>query len=350
MGSMFGGCECNCWAQSEALLWFTQDRRTPPLITTSAPGTFPVLGVEPTTQVVFGDDVSGELSGGFRGDYGKYITDNFGIGGRIWFFASNNDSFFGDGDGSNRSIGRPFFNTSLGAGGDIDSFSVAQEGLFTGAVAANSKLDIWGAEAYSRVRFSCTKSCRLDFIGGYSHFEINDELGISSTTVTDATGRIRSLNDLFKAKNRFDGGQVGFEMVIKRGRWSARSLTKVHLGNMNQRMLIAGSYFDQTPPADPLLLSGGLLARGNQGIFERDKFTFVPEANFKLAYCLRKNISVSVGYSFIYWDKVTLAGDNIDNDIDFSDFPNDFDTRPVFEFNDSGLWVQGLDLGVVIDI
>ena len=280
MGSMFG-CKCHGWATSEALLWFAPDRRTPPLVTTSAPGTLPIIGVEPTTQVVFGDDVSGELSGGFRGDYGTYITDNIGIGGRIWFFASNNDSFFGDGDGSDRSIGRPIFNTSLGAGGLEDAFLVAQDGLFTGAVAANSKLDIWGTEAYSRLRFSCTKSGRLDFIGGYSHFEINDQLGISSTTVTDATGRIRSLNDLFKARNRFDGGQLGFEMVIKRGRWSARSLTKVHLGNMNQRMIIAGSYFDQTPPGAPVLESGGLLARGNQGTFERDKFTFVPEANFK---------------------------------------------------------------------
>ena len=33
-----------------------------------------------------------------------------------------------------------------------------------------------------------------------------------------------------------------------------------------------------------------------------------PGSNFKLAYCLKSNVSVSIGYSLMYWDSVALAG------------------------------------------
>ena len=62
------------------------------------------------------------------------------------------------------------------------------------------------------------------------------------------------------------------------------------------------------------------------------------------------NVSLSVGYSLIYWDNVALAGEQVDSDIDFSDFPASYGSRPRFEFENSSLWVQGIDLGLVIDI
>ncbi len=288
------------------------------------------------------------VSGGVRVDLGKYLTKNFGIGGRAWWIANSNDSYFGQGDGSQMSIGRPFYNVDVPGN---DALLVAFDPTFTGAIAAKSELKLWGAEAYARAKICCSKSSRMDLIGGYSHFEIEDTLAISSQTITNSTARIRQYADLFQTENRFDGGQVGFEMVMNHGRWMARSLTKVHLGNMNQRVGILGISSDQTPPAGANVTSGGLLAMGNQGVYERDVFAFVPEANFKLGYRLRDNISLSVGYSLIYWDNVTLVGDVIDTDVDGSSLNTGvFGNRPAFEFDDSSLWVQGVDFGVVIDI
>jgi hypothetical protein len=66
---------------------------------------------------------------------------------------------------------------------------------------------------------------------------------------------------------------------------------------------------------------------------------------------MRDNISLSVGYSLIYWDNVALVGDVIDTDVDGSTLnTGTFGNRPVFNFNDSSLWVQGVDFGIVIDI
>ncbi len=346
-GDIFN-CGCETWAQVEFLAWFTPDRKSPAYVTTSDPNTFPDVGLAGSnTQVVFGDDIEGEFTAGIRLDYGAWVSENIGVGGRFWALAESNDSYFGASDGLDMSLGRPFFDSSVGQNA---SLLVAFDGQFSGAVAADNSLDVWGAEAYARTKFSCTKSCRLDFIGGYSHFEIDDTLAISSTTVSDTTARTRTFADYFDAKNRFDGGQVGFEMVMTRGRWMARSLTKVHLGNNQQTVRIAGFNTDQTPPAGTVTNSGGLLARGNQGVYERDVFAFVPEVNFKLAYCLHKNMRLSVGYSFLYFDNVVMTGDVVDPIVNGTDvIAGVLGNQPSFTFNDSNLWVQGLDLGVVID-
>ncbi len=359
---IFDSCNRDTWAQVEFLMWFAQDRDMPALVTTSDPGTFPDLpaGGNDNVQVVFGDDIEGKLSAGFRSDYGMWVTDNVGIGGRFWILAENSDSYSGSGDGTGDSIGRPFFNVDSGSEAsllvNIDG-NLSNGSTFGGFVDAESSLNIMAYEGYARTRFSCSKTCRLDFLAGYSHFEIEDSLHISSTSVNlanPATLRTRTYSDSFDAENTFNGGQLGFEMVITRGRWMARSMTKVHLGNMEQNYRISGiSSDDPDGPggAGGTITPGGLLAQGNQGDYVRDVFSFAPEANFKLGYRFRKNVLLSAGYSFIYWDNVALNGDVVDPVISNPALLNTgtFGPRPEFTFDDSSLWVQGLDLGVIID-
>ncbi|MFK8112457.1 MAG: BBP7 family outer membrane beta-barrel protein [Rubripirellula sp.] len=351
-GNILSRCDSDTWASAEFLMWFTQDRDMPALVTTGAPGSLGTLA-EASTQTVFGDDINGELSGGFRGDYGKWLGDNIGVGGRFWILAENQDSVYLAGNGNTQTIARPFFDPNLYPTNDgQNSFLIGNNlgGGVGGAVAAESSLDMMAMEAYGRFRFSCNNTCRLDFIGGYSHFEIDDELRISSFSEDLNTAARKSFSDQFNADNEFNGGQLGFEMTITRGRWMARSLTKVHLGNMQQSANIVGQTVDTTAGGASTSTSGGLLARGNQGQFERDVFAFAPEANFKLAYKFRPNVLLSVGYSFMYFDNVMLNGDIVDNVINNNDLiANTLGPRPAWEFNDSSLWVQGLDLGFVID-
>ncbi len=344
LASALGLCNHEGWSRHEALLWFVQDRDAPSLIATAGTGVLPRLSAADT---VFGDTLNGGLSGGYRGDMGLFLTDNIGVGGRFWWIGENEDSLSLSGDGSNQSIGRPFFNLVTG---DEDALIVAFDNLFAGEVTATSQLDLLAAEAYGRVNLSSSSKCQLDLIGGYTYFSVDDFLGISSTSINANTGRTRTFNDVFDAENRFHGGQIGFEAIVTSGRWFARSLTKVHLGNMNQSLAISGSSTDVTAPAPGTAAASGLLAMGNQGTFERDEFTFVPEMNFKLGYRFRDHVEMTVGYTFVMFNDVALAGDNVDRVVDasFLNSPGPFGTRPAFDFQDSSLWVQGLDLGLAI--
>jgi len=345
------------WMSSEALLWFTPNRSMPALITTSDPQTLPVLpeGGANNVQTVFGDDINGEVSGGIRLDFGKHVGENFSVGGRFWWLGNNDDSYFGSDNGSNMSIGRPFFNIGLQ---DDDALLVAIEpvgvndGDFTGSIVGRSQLKLWAAEGYGRLSLAKVDGASIDLIGGYSHFSIDDMLSIQSETIDEQTARVRRYSDSYDIENEFNGGQIGFLLAMNHGRWSVNSLTKIHLGNMNQNVNISGSDFDQTAPAPANQYSDGMLTMGHTGQYERDTFSFVPEVNFKLGYSVRNNVNLTLGYSFIYFDNVALVGDVIDTSIE----PLYLNTglagngsRPAFDFDDSGLWVQGIDFGLSID-
>ena len=345
------------WMSSEALLWFTPNRSMPALVTSSDATTLPILpeGGSDNVQVLFGDDINGEVSGGIRLDFGKKLSDNFSVGGRFWWLGNNDDSYFGSSDGST-SLGIPYYNVSIP---DNDAILLAidpvnvNDAELEGSVVGRSQLKLWAAEAYGQLKLASVDSNSIDLIGGYSHFSISDMLSLESESIDQQTARIRRFNDYFDTENEFNGGQIGFKFAFQHGRWSASSTTKIHMGNMNQRVQIAGTSFDQTPPATAVQASKGLFALGNQGEYERDTFSFAPELNFKMGYAVRKNVNLTIGYSFIYFDNVALVGDVIDTNIDPLDLiPNPvvLGTSPAFDFNDSSLWVQGIDFGLSIEI
>ncbi|WP_461508756.1 BBP7 family outer membrane beta-barrel protein [Rhodopirellula baltica] len=355
------------WMTAEALLWFTQARSSTPLITSAETGDRPELDSPdgPVTTIFGGDEaIGGDLSAGFRIDIGKNLSDDFGVGGRFWWLSESSESASSGGivDGTANSIGRPFFDTNIPSD---NSILIAGSGVtgsedFEGSFSAESSLDIYAAEAYARMKMLSGSGFRTDLIGGFSHFGIDDTLTINSTSIQTSAGPPGAANDrtvLFdniQTENRFYGGQIGFESQINRGKWSFKTLTKVHLGNMEQIYRGTGlrTFTDGGGSTDST--NGGVLALGdtfNTTALDEDKFTFAPEANVKLAYQFRPNVSMSVGYSFIYWDDVLLSGDNINNvyNGDAITFPQGPLAQPASERKDSSLYTHGIDLGCVID-
>ncbi|TWU59766.1 hypothetical protein Poly51_00380 [Rubripirellula tenax] len=362
MNQMFNSCDTNAWASLEALLWFVEPRDTAPLVLGAPTGTLPSIGQQGVTTL-FGGQGENELSAGFRVDGGVWLSDHVGIGGRFWMLDDSGDSFNYNGNGTGPSVGRSFFNTSPGVAGE-DAIEINQAGRFRGNLQAESSLDIMAAEAYARLRLGRGQHCNVDLIGGYSHFNIDDSLSIRSETINLITiggnpaGLSRSFVDQFDTENEFNGGQIGFDMIMQRGCWTVSSLTKVHLGNMNQMVNVRGSKTRDErfvgSNVAPVTQAGGVLAgvnpNGTPVSVERDVFAFAPEANFKIGYNFRKNVAFTVGYSFIYFDNVALNGGTIDRMVDGVNV-TDF-TNPTFNGvndGDDGLWVHGLDLGVVID-
>jgi hypothetical protein len=123
---------------------------------------------------------------------------------------------------------------------------------------------------------------------------------------------------------------------------------------MNQQVSIQGSSRSALipdPPGPSTDYTNGFFVQGQQGNYEQDEFTFAPELNLKLGYSIRSNIELTVGYSFVYWSSVALAGEQITPIMDGTLLLSDTAGAQAAGYGivDDGFWMQGIDLGLRID-
>ena len=141
------------YARGEYLLWRFKKDTTPPLITTSAPQDFGILG-RPTTRVLFGGD--GLDSGGHSGarfTAGLWLDDcnqkAIEISG---FFLPGDEQRFTANSALIPVIARPFFSVNRNA---ETTQLTALPGLSTGNANVSNASNLWGLEANLRCNWCC---------------------------------------------------------------------------------------------------------------------------------------------------------------------------------------------------
>jgi len=350
-----GGSKLGCglsnmlgWGEVEALLWWGPNSQNPPLVSTGPRG-------QQTTAVFAGginDPLGGQMQTGMRGNFGLWLDQcqTMGVGGRVFgiFSDSNRQTFSSDGS---TTLGVPYFNAATG---ELTDYLVALDtqgnGVDTGSVIVDNKTNFFAAEAYGRFLMAKSGASRADLIGGYSFARLDDTIGLQTRSVDGITGgtidgTVTETNDRFSTKNTFHGGHVGFTTDTSRGRWTLSTLGKVAMGNMNQQARVSGN-FSETPP-------GGATTRGNIGLLaqnsnigaeQRNLFTFIPEAGAKLRYCLTSKLKFNVGYTFLFFPDVAMAGGLIDPTLDLSNLQTP--TVPFPRFSHDTYYLHGLDLGL----
>lgn len=348
----------NSWRQVESLLWFPRDRRTPPL-----------AGSAPSDRILpfstdFGNDVDSGLAPGIRIDAGQYFADgHIGLGARIWTLFEQEEDFQTPDGGppagltppGSRNFLVPFQNIAPAPFDNAFGLQISRDPStggppLQGNLGIDTDLRIVGSELYTKLLVGRGSQYKLELLGGYTYFNIRDRLALDARVVTDI-GQDTRFWDSYEAENHFHGGQIGVQSSVNQGRWNFTATNKVHLGNIEHRVLIDGR--SQTGPFNdaPTLVNAerGLFAKDD--FFTQDSFTFAPEMNFKLGYQMRDHVRFSVGYSLIYWDSVALAGEQIDPVVDARRIENLglAVNEPDYVFQDTAFFVQGVDLGVTID-
>ena len=356
------GCDDCCpsavarnFARIEYLMWWGRGRSLPPLVTSSFAGTplaeAGVLGQPNTTIQYGGNDVGNDWRSGLRLTVGRVLDQDgeWMAVGRFLGLNDSSDEYHATSAAGDPILARPFFNVLLN---QEDALLVGYPGVSeNGSIDILSKSDMLGAEVYLRHLILGEEDMTIDILGGYQMSRIDDSLDIrnSSLILIDPQGIFApnttiNMRDLFGTRNEFHGGVVGLAIDSYRGPWKLEALGKVGIGNQRQTVTIAGNTLI-TPAVGPALNDpNGLLARQtNNGVYQRDVFTFVPELNLTLGYQVN-NWTFSVGYSFIYWNDVAFAGRQIDRSVNLSK-PIVGDPRPTFNFNDTDFWLQGISFG-----
>jgi len=345
-----GNCDCTCdMLRLEWLGWFSRGRNAPPLVSTSPNGTVQAnagrLDVGSTTILYPNDPIGTNLRNGGRITYSHLFNDGCTTGTFRFWGLENGAETFSTTTANNPIIARPYFDTSLGSG---NAFLVSYPGLTSGTINVLSKNSLIGIDAWGSRNWYNDGGSSIDVLGGYQFTRMDDSIDILSSSTTIGgnlpVGTQLNVHDNFRTRNEFNGASLGFIGRSYRGPVTLEALGKIALGNMRETVITSGNVGITTPGGGTLNSTGGLLAQpSNIGNTHHDIFAYVPEVNVNLLYNITPQFRALVGYSFIYWNHVVLAGNQIDTNLTT---PLPTATAPPFpKFQRTDFWVQGVSLG-----
>jgi hypothetical protein len=330
--------------------------------------------------------------GYFLDDYGK-----LGIEGDYITFGEINSHFQDGGDGVSPIVGRPFIDatTGLPAVEDVSFPGIA------GTVTVDTASTFQSASLRLRRNLCCVAPCstgcgdcvscgsgvggcascvgvgpacpvfpalsgklgriirggtrHVDVLYGVRWAQLDEDLRINEDLEAD-DGTTFLIDDLFSTSNEFVGGDIGFVVDWQRRRWSVEFLSRLAIGNTRQRVFIHGQTLRD---GDQLFPRNGLLAQpSNDGTYERDQFSVIPEIGLTAGYMVTDRLRLTLGYTLLYWSRVVRPGDQIDLRVnpEWLDLPTDPSLlpdpatiqpqSPEFVFRDTDIWAHGINAGV----
>ena len=335
-----------------AVLWRTEGFGTPVLATTSPEDTpqtdAGVLG-QPDTGVLFGgSDLNDHLHTGGRIRLTKYVGPCYSLEAGYTFLEQNSNEFFTS-SADVPIIARPFFDV---VGGEEVSGLTAFPELVAGSLAIRAQTELGFANLTVRRALRREPCRKVDLTVGYRYGRLKESLGfveINEAAQIVVEGTTLELIDQFNTSNEFHGGEIGLVTELERDCWKLELVTKLCLGNTRSSVTIHGETIQNVPDEEPATFQGGFLAQGtNMGAYEQNSFSVIPEFNITLTRQLWCGWKAMFGYTFLFWTDVARPGDQIDRELNDSQFPpGDLvgEPRPTFQYTSSDMWVQGFSLG-----
>jgi len=373
------------YARAEYLLWWFDGMSIPPLVVR---GDDDGDGNFTNAEVVYGNqDILDDSRDGARIRLGLWLDDDgrWALQGDYFGFSSISSQFVDGGDGVTPPfVGRPFIDATTG----LDAVEDVSFPGIQGTVAVDATSEFHSAGLSLRYNLcsvaGCTSGCgdcvscgagigcgdgvggwggfgsiagratrRVDVLFGVRYARLQETLNITEDLQTTGSSTpITNIDvfDHFGTENEFLGGELGFLTEWEYRRWSLELLSKLAIGNTRQRVHISGST-TQDDGTGPVSKVGGLLTQTtNIGSYSRNEFSVLPEIGLTLGYQLTRRLRLTAGYTLLYWSRVARPGDQIDLEVNpslltFPPNPAPNPARPRFDFRDSDLWAQGLNIG-----
>jgi hypothetical protein len=365
------------YAQVDYLSLWTTGNALPPLVTTSPPGTpqaeAGVLPVSESTSILFGNGkVDGGQRNGARLNVGYWLVDGefVGVEGHYFALQTGKTSFnaasnFTD-DPNAQILARPFFDVGpLVVTPRENSALVAYPNFVNGQsigdlngsinISTTSNLQSAGALWRKLIWIDFTMQRRFDLLLGYRFLRIDDSVTINDQS-SFTGGIFPTINltsqDIFSARNFFNGGEIGFKYQSYHGPFSLEVIAKSAFGDNEQNVYIAGSNTITVAGGAPTTTAGGLLAQPtNIGTYQRNVFAVLPEADVNLRLDVTPHVRLTLGYMFLYMNNVQRSGDAIDRTLNPSQIRghNLVGTpAPLFSPHDSTYYAHGATAGVEV--
>lgn len=321
------------WFGGEWLHWQLDGNRLPPLVA-SGPATTPQADVaqldDPNTEILSGDET---VNDGWRNGYRLYggvwlnCCHTWGIGADYFDMGNDDYNFLAEPD-PDLVIARPFFNTELGQD-DAELVSVPDE--LDGTVRVRSGDDFQGAGlTLTHCLWRCCDPCtgsesQIAGLGGYRFYQYDSDLTITenltvlpNTTTPLVPGTTFFVEDHFRTRNEFHGGELGLQGYKQHCWWWVDGMAKVALGRQSRTVIVDGQTITDVPGGGSTDEAGGLLTSSvtNIGRYHDSDFVLVPEFRLGIGALLSRSWSIHAGYNVIVWGDVARAASHLPPDLE----------------------------------
>ena len=188
-----------------------------------------------------------------------------------------------------------------------------------GAISVRATNSFQAANGLFRLLTFRRENGQLELMAGYRFCQLDDDLSINESLEAAGPTTI-ALFDSFDTKNVFHGADLGMAARYYYDRWSLDALIKVAFGNSQSTVVINGAT-TTTVGGSSARNPGGFLAQPtNMGTYVNNQFAMIPELGLTLGYEVLPNLRATFGYTLIYWSKVARPGDQIDTELNLSQY------------------------------
>jgi hypothetical protein len=326
---------------AEYLIWFFDEPRVPVLasntLLTVGGGNLLTLGALGTFVDNKDFDYNkNPLSGGrFMLGYWFPGPQPLGVEGNLLFLGKHNFNNFKRDEASN--LIRPFFDlnnrqeSGLFVANPLTNFGTPL-GISgsTGNIAITGSGQLWGTQANVWKNIYTEeppcRNFRFDIMAGLRYLNVGEDISVSSVTqyLPELTGAFAPFSgnrvtvaDIFTTRNQFYGGQFGAALKLFFSDLVLDVSGRIGLGNTNEEIHIQGGQSRVLTNGTSIVTPGGLFAQPtNIGRFHHNDFSVVPELNVNFAYWITDHVNVTLGYNFLFWNKIARPGDQIDRELD----------------------------------
>jgi hypothetical protein len=347
------------WARSEALGWWIQGNRVPPLLSASPAGTpLDQAGIltSPGTQTVFGDsNAAGGVRSGGRYTLGIWVDDGckaYGLEGSFFHLPGYTVSGAVGGGGS--IAGRPFVVASTGA---ADAQLISYPGVVSGVATADVRSSVMGADALIRCPVGID-GCdgyagpHVDVLLGYRWLQFEEDLTVRESVFPlgppFVPGSHFYVQDSFRVRNTFHGILLGLASTWRQGDFSLELAGRLNIGHLQRHVCIDGFTTATIPGAGPAVAAGGLLTQSsNIGSYNRSVWTVIPEVDVRLGYDITSYLRVFMGYSALVLNDFYRTGNVVDPNLNTVQIQPVMGgpTQPAFAPRSGTIWLHGINLG-----
>jgi hypothetical protein len=354
-----------CSLDADYVLWGVRPRKTTPVAVAS--NFLPGATAGTTIDTLGEEHVDNHLLSGARFAVGYWWTENnpwlpgselpvMGVETRFFFLADRSFNFV---DNQSPTLGRPFFDTSTSTQSAV---IIASPGVATGRITGSATAKFWGAEAnlWKNIYYDTPGSTpTLEAMVGFRFLDRDTGANLSRFSqflpglpgnLAFLSGNVIGESESFMAHNHFYGTQIGIRgrcyladaMMVLSGEFG------LGLGATNEVINIQGSQTRTTPAGSTIISQGALLALpGNIGRFSEWRFAQVPEGTLTLGFPVTDRLTLSLGFTALYWSRTVRAGDQLSTQIDARTIPSFPAPGPSIGSPSVGVPFQQTDLWLV---